>query len=58
MLMNAGAFGVLAALSGKGLEHTALDDLEQWLADFKVVAMIALRNNPQWIEKLGLAIVE
>lgn len=36
----------------------ALDDLEQWLADFKVVAMIALRGNPQWIEKLGLAVVE
>ncbi|RQW04465.1 hypothetical protein EH223_07250 [candidate division KSB1 bacterium] len=35
----------------------ALDDLEQWLADFKVVAMIALRDHPQWIEKLGLAVV-
>jgi hypothetical protein len=36
----------------------ALDDLEQWLADFKVVAMIALRDNSQWIEKLGLAVIE
>ena len=36
----------------------ALDELDQWISDFKVVALIALKENSQWIEKLGLAVVE
>ena len=35
-----------------------LDELDQWISDFKVIATIALKDNAQWIEKLGLAVVE
>ncbi|NQT24065.1 hypothetical protein HQ585_01790 [candidate division KSB1 bacterium] len=35
----------------------ALDDLDQWMSDFKTVAKIALKDHDQWIEKLGLAVV-
>jgi NADH-quinone oxidoreductase subunit N len=52
MFMNAGAFGVLAALSGKGLEHTALDDLaglgrrNPWLAASLAVFLLSLAGFP------------
>ena len=35
----------------------SLDDLDQWMSDFKTVAKIALKDHDQWIEKLGLAVV-
>ncbi len=31
-----------------------LDVLDEWVSEFKVIAKIALEDNPQWIEKLGL----
>jgi NADH-quinone oxidoreductase subunit N len=52
MFMNVGAFGVLAALSGKGLEHTALDDLaglgrrNPWLAASLAVFLLSLAGFP------------
>lgn len=69
--LQAGLDQVHAAAAASAVQHqergeaqqatkerdAALDALEQWLADFKVVAAIALRDNPQWIEKLGLAVV-
>ena len=36
----------------------ALDELDQWISDFKVLALIALKEISQWIEKLELAAVE
>ena len=35
-----------------------LDDLAQWVADLKVIAQVALEDNPQWLEKLGFGTVE
>ena len=35
----------------------AVDEMDQWMADFKVVARIALKDHDQWIEKLGLAVI-
>jgi NADH-quinone oxidoreductase subunit N len=50
--MNAGAFGVLAALSGKGEEHTSLADLaglgrrHPWLAASLAVFLLSLAGIP------------
>ena len=30
-----------------------LDELDQWLADYKIIAKIALQDTPQQLEKLG-----
>jgi NADH-quinone oxidoreductase subunit N len=52
MFMNAGAFGVLAALSGKGEEHTSLTDLSglgrrhPWLAASLAVFLLSLAGIP------------
>lgn len=52
MFMNAGAFGVLAALSGKGEEHTSLADLaglgrrHPWLAASLAVFLLSLAGIP------------
>ena len=34
-----------------------LDELDEWMSDFKTVAQVALEHNGQWLEKLGLGIV-
>ncbi len=34
-----------------------MDELAQWVADFKVIAQVALEENPQWLEKLGFGTV-
>ena len=50
--MNAGAFGVLAALSGRGEEHTSLSDLSglgrrhPWLAAGLAVFLLSLAGIP------------
>jgi NADH-quinone oxidoreductase subunit N len=52
MFMNAGAFGVLAALSGKGEEHTSLADLSglgrrhPWLAASLALFLLSLAGFP------------
>lgn len=52
MFMNAGAFGVLAALSGKGEEHTSLSDLsglgrrQPWLAASLALFLLSLAGFP------------
>ena len=43
---------------GEALDATAkrdakMDELDKWMADFKQIALIALADNPQWLEKLG-----
>jgi len=30
-----------------------LDAMDRWMADFKAIALIALGDNPQWLDKLG-----
>ncbi len=35
------------------MRDAKLDELDQWLADYKVIAKIALQNTPQQLEKLG-----
>ncbi len=49
--------------SGESQEATkvrdkAMDELNQWISDYKAIAKIALKKNPQWIEKLGLEVVK
>jgi len=39
------------------LRDAKLDELDEWMSDFKVVAQVALEENGQWLEKLGLYIV-
>jgi NADH-quinone oxidoreductase subunit N len=52
MFMNAGAFGILAALSGKGVEHTSLDDFaglgrrNPWLAAGLSIFLFSLAGFP------------
>lgn len=38
------------------IRDKALDDLANWISDFKVVARVALAENPQQLEKLGIII--
>ena len=30
-----------------------LDEMDRWMSDFKQIALIALEDNPQWLDKLG-----
>ncbi len=59
MFMNAGAFSVLAALSGKGIEHTSLEDLSglgrrhPWLAASLAVFLLSLAGIPPTAGFLG-----
>lgn len=52
LFMNAGAFGVLAAVAGKGIEHTALDDFaglgrrNPWLAAGLAIFLLSLAGFP------------
>ncbi len=52
LFMNAGAFGVLAAVTGKDIEHTALDDFaglgrrDPWLAAALSVFLLSLAGFP------------
>jgi NADH-quinone oxidoreductase subunit N len=52
LFMNAGAFGVLAAVTGNGIEHTALDDFaglgrrNPWLAAGLAVFLLSLAGFP------------
>jgi NADH-quinone oxidoreductase subunit N len=52
MFMNAGAFGVLAAMSGNGVEHASLDDFSglgrrnPWLAASLSVFLLSLAGFP------------
>ncbi len=52
LFMNAGAFGVLAAATGKGIEHTALEDFaglgrrNPWLAASLAVFLLSLAGFP------------
>ncbi len=39
------------------LRDAKVDELSQWLADYKAVARIALRDDPQQLEKLGFGAV-
>ncbi len=34
-----------------------LDEMDQWMADFKVIAEVALAEHSQWLEKLGFGVV-
>ncbi len=34
-----------------------LDAMDQWIADFKVIAQVALADNPQQLEKLGFGAI-
>jgi NADH-quinone oxidoreductase subunit N len=59
MFMNAGAFSVLAALSGKGIERTSLEDLSglgrrhPWLAASLAVFLLSLAGIPPTAGFLG-----
>jgi len=52
LFMNAGAFGVLAAVTGKGIEYTALDDFaglgrrNPWLAAGLAIFLLSLAGFP------------
>ncbi|MCK7480441.1 MAG: hypothetical protein M0C28_26780 [Candidatus Moduliflexus flocculans] len=52
LFMNAGAFGVLAAVTGKDIEHTALDDFaglgrrDPWLAAGLAIFLLSLAGFP------------
>ena len=52
LFMNAGAFGVLAAVTGKNIEHTALDDFaglgrrDPWLAAALAIFLLSLAGFP------------
>lgn len=50
-------FGMLISSMTTKYRDAALDELDSWLADFKVIAMIALSDHPQWTAKLGLAVM-
>jgi hypothetical protein len=39
------------------LRDARLDELDEWMSDFKVVAQVALKENDQWLEKLGFGAV-
>lgn len=34
-----------------------LDEMDEWMSDFKAIAQVALEENPQWLEKLGFGAV-
>jgi NADH-quinone oxidoreductase subunit N len=59
MFMNAGAFGVLAALSGAGVDRTSLEDLSglgrrhPWLAASLAVFLLSLAGIPPTAGFLG-----
>ena len=52
LFMNAGAFGILAAVTGKDIEHTALDDFaglgrrNPWLAAGLAIFLLSLAGFP------------
>jgi hypothetical protein len=39
------------------LRDAKLDELDQWLADYKVIAEVALAPSPQMLEQLGFGVV-
>jgi hypothetical protein len=39
------------------LRDARLDELDQWLSDFKAIAQLAMDEHPQWLEKLGFGAV-
>ncbi|MCP4548036.1 MAG: hypothetical protein GY835_16345 [bacterium] len=39
------------------LRDAKLDELDEWMSDFKAVAQVALEENGQWLEKLGFGAV-
>ncbi len=39
------------------LRDAKMDELDDWMSDFKAVARVALEDNPQWLEKLGFGAI-
>ncbi len=39
------------------LRDAKMDELDEWMSDFKAVARVALEDNPQWMEKLGFGAI-
>lgn len=34
--------------------NNRLDNLDEWISEFRIIAKIALEENAQWLEKLGI----